>query len=282
MDDYKLPVFGTISAGLRNGIATVAHHPIAVVLFVLAYGALLNLVLVSMIAGFMQLAYPTPLFAGAIVLMIVLDAVLALLVHNESLRGPVSVEGAAFEGRFTRILRYFGTGLIIMLWVAPFLLLAMALGPMIGGPVSGGSPETAGMVGNIVQAVATLIWLVLAGRLALKLPAIALDERFSFEQSWWLSAGNTFRLFVMALLPIVILGLLWFVGFQLVMGSIGTLMAAGPPTVTGTLLPWILPLALMAIGQAIFIIFGAGILSAVWSRLATPERMAALRKFTAP
>lgn len=95
------------------------------------------------------------------------------------------------------LLRWLLAGIAAALSAAPVLILIMIVAPTAAGFSSlggGGGGATAGIVLLGTLAVAIIISLV-NGRLALWLPAAAIDEELNLAAAWTLGVGNTWRLF---------------------------------------------------------------------------------------
>ncbi len=95
------------------------------------------------------------------------------------------------------LLRWLLAGIFAAISAAPVLVIVLIVAPTAAGFSSlggGGGGASGGVVLLGILGVAIIISLV-NGRLALWLPAAALDEEFNLAAAWILGTGNTWRLF---------------------------------------------------------------------------------------
>ena len=110
--------------------------------------------------------------------------------------------------------RFFVVTLIVIALSLPPMLVVMIVG---GGASMGlaaggvGGAGTGPLVVELVKAVAVILILLLQTRLALWLPAAALDHKMTLMEAWVIGRGNSWRLVAILLLsvaPIMVLALL--------------------------------------------------------------------------
>lgn len=100
------------------------------------------------------------------------------------------------------LMRWFLTSIIATVSAAPVIAIALIAGPTAAGvsAVSGGGGGISGLIFGFGILGAAIIVMLANGRLALWLPAAAIDEDLNLPAAWILGTGNSWRLFGIFLL----------------------------------------------------------------------------------
>ncbi|MFG1278679.1 hypothetical protein [Xanthobacter autotrophicus] len=206
MVDEKIPVFDTVKLALRWGVFVVRRHW----LIILIFAALLVATPFVLAAAVKPGQVPGPSFhllSFAFTLFYsVLSIVLALLTHNEVLRGASGLNAQTLGWGAGRIFGYAIDGLVAtllaLLVMVPLFLVIMLLTGLLSQIAPAVSPNA--------MIVVLMIGIWLAGvcivvRLALRLPSRALGQPMPWREVWRLGRGNTGRLVLAHLLLAVVL-----------------------------------------------------------------------------
>ncbi|MFG1362561.1 hypothetical protein [Xanthobacter versatilis] len=198
MDHEKLPVFGTVKLALRWGVFVVRRHWLIILIFALALVAISFAQIAVVAQG--QVQVPSVLFSLLSLahwgLLSVLSIVIALLTHNEVLRGAAGLNAQTLGWGVGRVFGY-ALDVIVMTVVSVLAvwlvgLAGMAIGGMIYGIKSQGKAVIGGWLwfaamGFVAAAILT--------RLPLRLPSRALGQPIPWHEAWHLGRGNSVRLF---------------------------------------------------------------------------------------
>lgn len=130
----------------------------------------------------------SPLWGGILLITFIIQVLVAITVHRIVLLGPGSVLRWGTLGWGRRELRYALHAVGLLLIIIP--VAALAVIPVIGG----------------LLAVAVVTWVV--ARLGLVFPAIAIDQEFSFKDSWRITANHQLLVLLVMFVNTVVLALL--------------------------------------------------------------------------
>jgi len=206
MENEKLPIVGTVKLALRWGFFVVRRHWLIILIFaallVAASFVLAATVEPGQVPGpsFHLLSFAFTFFYS------VLSIVLALLTHNEVLRGASGLNAQTLGWGAGRIFGYAIDGLVAtllaLLVMVPLFLVIMLLTGLLSQIAPAVSPNA--------MIVVLMIGIWLAGvcivvRLALRLPSRALGQPMPWREVWRLGRGNTGRLVLAHLLLAVVL-----------------------------------------------------------------------------
>lgn len=226
----KLPVFATVKASYANSW----HYGPRILPYLVAIVVVLVAVVVGMallgfsatVTGLVSSRTPSLLVAGIVVLFVVVWFAVVLPLQN-------SIQRLVYFGASGRVGLRFGpeewmtVGALFKLMGAVALLLVVLLLPC--GIIAGISYSVSGQVppGLMLPmlVVVVLVYLWFSVRLYPILPAAAVGDRLTLRQSFALSKGNAWRIFLvflLAVLPLVAIRelLVWLLG----KGVVGSLV----------------------------------------------------------
>lgn len=192
----KLPFMQSLQWSVQWTVAIVLRHQLAVAAFMVA-GALVGL-----------LNFVDPLLGGVGWLIFGIASIgLALLTHNEVLRGEAHLDPTVLGHGGGRIFSYLLDCILLALimtavWIGPSLLVALVLFSL---------QDSTGMIilASVIFLVLCVVGIVLASRLALRLPSRALGTPMPWSDAWALGRNATLKLVFVPLvlsIPFIILG----------------------------------------------------------------------------
>jgi len=232
----KLPVVSTATLSLQWGLVVARRHW----LMVIAY-AVVPFAFILIFQHFFPLRlgsrvdpWPILVLFAAVPAYSVSLVVLALVTHNEVLRGSAGLDGATLGRGGSRAFGYVFDVLLLML-AGLASLAALAGVHAVLGRWTGTGPGPSGVV-----VFAFFAWWVLAvlaiQRLLLRLPSRALGRTLSWRKVWRLGRGNTWRMLGCMFLITAVIGM-----------GIGALMMP----LQMSFLPYLLPVPPLAGDEAI-------------------------------
>ncbi|MGQ3675586.1 hypothetical protein ACT6QH_08850 [Xanthobacter sp. TB0139] len=192
----KLPFVQSLQWSIQWSVAIVLRHQLAVAAY-MAAGALVGL-----------LNFVDPLLGGMGWLMLGIASIgLALLTHNEVLRGEAQLDSTVLGHGGGRLFSYLLDCILLILimtaiWMGPSLLMALLFfsledsTPMI-------------ILAALVFMALSVVGIVVVSRLALRLPSRALGTPMPWADAWAMGRGNTLKLVFVPMvlsIPFVILG----------------------------------------------------------------------------
>ncbi|QRG05076.1 hypothetical protein EZH22_18325 [Xanthobacter dioxanivorans] len=205
--DTTIPLVRSLKWSFQWSAAIVLRHPVVVAAYV-AGGIL-----------WVAIGFAAPLLGGVAGLVYSLAFIpLALLTHNEVLRGPSKLDAGTLGEGYGRVLGYFLDTLVLAL-IAIFSALVPVV--VISLLIANGE-ATSGVLEAILVLVLIVAVVVATSRFALRLPARALGAPISWGEAWRLGQGNMLPL---CAAPIVIA-----IGFALIEGMADGLF---PPLLSG-------------------------------------------------
>ncbi|MET3354983.1 UNVERIFIED_ORG: hypothetical protein ABID33_002901 [Xanthobacter viscosus] len=199
MDHEKLPVFDTVKLALRWGVFVVQRHWLIILIFAVALVAISFAQIAVVAQG--QVQVPSVrlslLSLADGVLLSVLSIVIALLTHNEVLRGAAGLNAQTLGWGAGRVVGYALDSLVLMLFgllvMFPLLFAFMGVDSLFRQFVSPLMPEAL----IFVSVIGAWLAAVFVGvRLMLRLPSRALGRPIPWREAWRLGRGNSIRLFL--------------------------------------------------------------------------------------
>lgn len=181
--DEKIPLGQSLLWSVQWSAAVALRHPTVLAVYVGAgIACALLWFLLPALGGIVSLAYALGLIP------------LALLTHNEILRGPSSLDAATLGDGYSRALGYLLDTIVlavvaVLSALIPALLISLLLSE--SGP---GFMSTGAALVVFVVIVVTVI--VATSRLALRLPARALGAPIPWSEAWHLGEGHMLALCV--------------------------------------------------------------------------------------
>ncbi|MFG1283527.1 hypothetical protein [Xanthobacter autotrophicus] len=206
MDHEKLPVFDTVKLALRWGVFVVRRHWLIILIFAALLVATSFVMMAAVEPGQVPGARFHLLSFGFAVLYGVLSIVLALVTHNEVLRGASGLNAQTLGWGAGRVLGYAVDSLVLPLFgllvMFPLVLVVMLLTGLIRQIAPPMAPDAL-IVVLIIGAWLASVFVV--ARLVLRLPSRALGQPMPWRDVWRLGRGNTGRLVLAHLLLGVVL-----------------------------------------------------------------------------
>lgn len=219
-EPVKLPVFATFRQARRWSLAIMRGHRGMVLAYFFAYLAFWAYVAWAFPVGSPAAELGSPSYTlisvGGAFVLIFAQAFLALIVHNEILRGAAGFDRATMGSRGARAFAYFRDGwlvLIVSLVVMALLrtaLLGLALWLLGRGVFQGHWGGS--LIVVLAQFVAWLAAILMFLRLFLGLPSRALGHPLNWRQVWRMGRGNSWRLIAGASMPFLLVAILALVG----------------------------------------------------------------------
>lgn len=212
---FQLPVFHSVGLALRWTIAIVLRHWWAVGLFavVLVLGQWVLPPTMPVIGQPIEPNLGSSLSQLAtFVFYVVGGTVVAILTHNEVLRGPSGFDAATLGHGPGRVLGYLVDGLIASVVPILGLMSLMGLASAAIWMVAGVGAQAVGALGVVVFFAGFLGVAGTVCRLLLRLPSRALGRTEAWGDIWRMGRNNTWRLFA----GHVLLSLLFFIPVALV------------------------------------------------------------------
>ncbi|MGQ3672484.1 hypothetical protein ACT6QG_08830 [Xanthobacter sp. TB0136] len=193
----KLPFILSLRWSAQWAVAVVIRHQLAVGLYMVA----------GIFLGILLFSAPDLAFIGWIALGLASIA-LALVTHNEVLRGPSTFGSPALGPSGGRIFTYMLDCLVLVALIIAIILFPTIVMVMLAGIESAGGSELMwyGMI-----FITAIVGLVLTSRLALRLPSRAIGETIRWGDAWRLGEGHTLVLVISPLLltlPFTIISLI--------------------------------------------------------------------------
>lgn len=206
-DGVKLPVVSTATLTLQWALIVARRHW----QLVLAY-ALVPFVFILAFEHYFPLRigrsfHPRSLlvlFAAVPIYSVALVG-LALVTHNEVLRGTAGLDAATLGRSGSRVLGYILDGALVMVGVPASLMGVMAvLGKLVG--LGSHPPSAAGLI--VLPFIALWVLAVLAiQRLLLRLPSRAVGQTLPWREVWRLGRGNSWRMLGSVVLVSAVVGI---------------------------------------------------------------------------
>lgn len=195
--ETTIPLLQSLKWTMQWSAAVVLRHPVVVAAYV-AGG-----IVWAVVDGL------APLAGGPVALIYFAALVpLALLTHNEVLRGPSSLDEQVLGPGYSRAIGYLLDTIVISI-----LAIVSALPPaiLLGVFVVEAMQTSSGHVFELALVLVLVVTMVVAtSRLALRLPARALGTPISWGDAWRLGQGN--------MLPLCVAPIIISIGFVLVEG----------------------------------------------------------------
>lgn len=209
MESEKLPVFGTVGLALRWGLFVVLRHWWIILIFAIPLVALSYATLAVVEQGQLPSLRFSLLSLAQWVLLDVLSIVLALLTHNEVLRGTAGLNAQTLGWGAVRVVAYFLDSLMLTLFgLLVMLLLVGTVGGMFSLFRQFVAPHAPDALIIVLMIGAWLTTVLIALRLMLRLPSRALGQPIPWREAWRLARGNSVRLFgAIGLLLLAMIGM---------------------------------------------------------------------------
>lgn len=205
MNDEKLPVLSTVKLALRWGVFIVRRHWLIILIFA-ALLAGMSFAMAAVEPGQVLGGHVLLFSFGFSVLYSVLFILLALVTHNEVLRGAAGLNVQTLGWGAGRVVGYAVDSLALTLFV---VLVMVPLFFVVIGVTSLRGPFALTLVPTALIVVMMIgVWLaaaVVGFRLMLRLPSRALGQPMPWREVWRLGRGNTGRLVLAHLLLAVAL-----------------------------------------------------------------------------
>ncbi|MFS8036433.1 hypothetical protein ACI7BZ_05600 [Xanthobacter sp. AM11] len=194
---FKLPVRRSVGLAVRWTVAIVLRHWMVVVLFAVTVGVVQWALTPSQVVG--QPVNPGGWFLLVNLLVLVAYAVasvvLAMLTHNEVLRGPSGLDAATLGRGPGRGFGYVLDAILVSLIPAIGLMLLIAVVSAVAWIVAGGAgTQGVAALTTVGMLVGVLGFAGVVNRLMLRLPSRALGHPDRWGDIWRMGRGNTWRL----------------------------------------------------------------------------------------
>lgn len=176
----KAPFWRSLSWSLQWAFAVALRHQVTFAAYVAA----------AALIGLLMLAAPS---AGTLVWFLYGFSltVLALVTHNEVLRGHAGLDAETLGRGGGRVVGYVLDTVLIVLFLTLITVVPAVAASLLVSLISPAPSDVAAILLAIVAVVALL---VLFGRLSLRLPSRALGAPLPWRQVWSLGSGNTLGL----------------------------------------------------------------------------------------
>ncbi|MEP9354113.1 hypothetical protein ABLE93_11015 [Xanthobacter sp. KR7-65] len=195
MHDEKLPVFGTVKLALLWGVFVVRRHWLIILIFALPLVAISFAERVVVEQEQVASWHFGLLSLAQWVLLSLLSIVLALVTHNEVLRGPAGLNVQTLGWGAGRVVGYAVDSLVLMLFGAlvifPLIFAVMGVTSLLRQFAPPLAPDAL-IILLILGAWLAAVFVSL--RLMLRLPSRALGQPIKWREAWRLGRGNSVRL----------------------------------------------------------------------------------------
>lgn len=192
-DHVKLPVLSTASLALEWTLFVVRRHWLMVLAYTLVPFSFILIVQRYFPIKVGRNVDPTPflMLFGAVPIYSASLVVLALVTHNEVLRGAAGLDAATLGRGGSRAFGYILDVLLVTLGVLIGVIGIVVIGRLVG--LGSHPPGPEGLVVFVFIALWVLAVLAIQ-RLLLRLPSRALGQPLSWRDVWRLGHGNSWRL----------------------------------------------------------------------------------------
>lgn len=195
-DPVKFKVFPTLTLTLQKSIAIARRHWLLVAIYSLVAVAIIG----AQAFAFSRITFsprmdPTPILPFLLLwpLYALSIAVLAVVAHNEALRGTGGLDAATLGSGLSRVFGYILD--IVTLFFVYMIAVVLLIGVVVavsGKPGPNGQGPGALLVLGFIG-----VWLALVcvmTRMSLRFPSRAIGPALPWRQVWALGRGNTWRL----------------------------------------------------------------------------------------